>query len=97
MDLHDPGPDANDASGLFCLLYVSEMARPDAPEVRRICEQSRANNSRDRITGLLVFDANLPIIDHLKAMTRGEADTGSVTLGTVLLRRESFEHSYPHC
>ena len=46
---------------------------------------------------MLVFDANLHIVDHLKAMTRGEADTGSVTLGTVLLRKESFEHSYPHC
>ncbi len=58
MDMHDPGPDANDASGLFCLLYVSEMWRPDAHEVRRICEQSRANNLRDGITGLLVFDGH---------------------------------------
>jgi isoleucyl-tRNA synthetase len=47
--------------------------------------------------GLHVFDANLAIIDHLKAMTRGEGDTGAVTPGTVLLRRESYEHSYPHC
>jgi isoleucyl-tRNA synthetase len=30
-------------------------------------------------------------------MTRGEGDTGSVSDGTVLLRRESYEHSYPHC
>src|SRR3954471_11014811 len=51
----------------------------------------------DEYAGLLVFDANLPIIDHLKAMTRGESDSGAVTLGTVLLRRESYEHSYPHC
>ncbi len=47
--------------------------------------------------GLHVFDANLAIIEHLKAMTRGEGETGSVTPGTVLLRRESYEHSYPHC
>jgi isoleucyl-tRNA synthetase len=47
--------------------------------------------------GMLVFDANLHVIDHLKAMTRGEGDTGSVSDGTVLLRRESYEHSYPHC
>jgi isoleucyl-tRNA synthetase len=47
--------------------------------------------------GLHVFDANLAIIEHLKAMTRGEGDTGAVTPGTVLLRRESYEHSYPHC
>ncbi len=47
--------------------------------------------------GLLVFDANPLIIDHLKARTRGEADHGAVTAGTVLLRRETYEHSYPHC
>ncbi|QBX54466.1 isoleucine--tRNA ligase [Nocardioides seonyuensis] len=46
--------------------------------------------------GMLVFDANLHIIDHLKAATRGEAG-GSVTPGTVLLRRETYDHSYPHC
>ena len=47
--------------------------------------------------GLLVFDANLPIIDHLKARTRGEGDHGAVTAGTVLLRRETYDHAYPHC
>ncbi|WP_151084690.1 isoleucine--tRNA ligase [Nocardioides cynanchi] len=47
--------------------------------------------------GLHVFDANLAVIEHLKAMTRGEGATGAVTQGTVLLRRESYEHSYPHC
>ena len=51
--------------------------------------------------GMHVFDANLAIIDHLKARTAaapGEtADAGSVTDGTVLLRRETYEHSYPHC
>ncbi|HET8866740.1 MAG TPA: class I tRNA ligase family protein, partial [Agrococcus sp.] len=47
--------------------------------------------------GLQVFDANLAIIDHLKAATRRSGDTGSVTDGTVLLRRESYDHAYPHC
>ncbi|MFC7488025.1 isoleucine--tRNA ligase [Knoellia sp. CPCC 206453] len=47
--------------------------------------------------GLLVFDANAPIIDHLKASTRGSGEAGSVTAGTVLLRRETYDHSYPHC
>jgi isoleucyl-tRNA synthetase len=46
--------------------------------------------------GLLVFDANQVIIDHLRAATRG-GDRGAVTAGTVLVRRESYEHSYPHC
>jgi isoleucyl-tRNA synthetase len=47
--------------------------------------------------GLLVFDANLQIIDHLKAATAGSGAAGSVTPGTVLLRRETYDHSYPHC
>jgi isoleucyl-tRNA synthetase len=47
--------------------------------------------------GMLVFDANLHVIDHLKAATRGEGETGAVTPGTVLLRRETYDHSYPHC
>jgi isoleucyl-tRNA synthetase len=51
----------------------------------------------DDYAGMHVFDANVAIIGHLKAMTRGDGETGSVTSGTVLLRRESWEHSYPHC
>ena len=47
--------------------------------------------------GMLVFDANLPIIDHLSGRTRGVGDHGAVTSGTVLLRRETYEHAYPHC
>ncbi|MBG6097852.1 isoleucine--tRNA ligase [Nocardioides luteus] len=47
--------------------------------------------------GVQVFDANLQIIDHLKATTKGTGETGSVTAGTILLRRESYNHSYPHC
>jgi isoleucyl-tRNA synthetase len=51
----------------------------------------------DDYAGMLVFDANLQIIDHLKAATVGEGSTGAVTPGTVLLRRETYDHSYPHC
>ncbi|MGI8417490.1 MAG: isoleucine--tRNA ligase [Nakamurella sp.] len=47
--------------------------------------------------GMLVFDANPHIIDHLLARTRGEGEMGDSTAGTVLLRRETYEHSYPHC
>ena len=46
--------------------------------------------------GMLVFDANLHIIDDLKAAGTGQ-QSGSVTPGTVLLRRETYDHSYPHC
>ncbi|GAB3255284.1 isoleucine--tRNA ligase [Nocardioides dilutus] len=41
--------------------------------------------------GMQVFDANLHIIDDLKA------GTGSVSPGTLLLRRETYDHAYPHC
>jgi isoleucyl-tRNA synthetase len=51
----------------------------------------------DEYAGLLVFDANTLIIDNLKARTRGEGDPGATTPGTVLLRRETYAHSYPHC
>ncbi len=48
--------------------------------------------------GMQVFDANLHVIDHLKAAIKGETEgTGSVTPGTVLVRRETYDHSYPHC
>ncbi|WP_159792426.1 isoleucine--tRNA ligase [Puerhibacterium puerhi] len=59
--------------------------------------------------GLQVFDANPVIIDHLKARTRLDAAQGggapaaevgalgATSAGTVLLRRESYAHSYPHC
>ncbi len=47
--------------------------------------------------GIQVFDANPLIIEDLKAVTRGAGDSGAVTAGTVLLRRETYDHSYPHC
>ncbi len=50
--------------------------------------------------GMQVFDANLAIIDHLRARTDGRSDEGalgSTTPGTILLRRETYDHSYPHC
>ena len=47
--------------------------------------------------GLHVFEANALIIDHLKAATRREGDRAAVTDGTVLVRRETYDHSYPHC
>src|SRR5215472_892233 len=62
--------------------------------------------------GLHVFDANHVIINHLKARTRLDAEgpdqaaastagdsatAGSTTGGTVLLRHETYDHSYPHC
>ncbi|MFZ1285930.1 MAG: isoleucine--tRNA ligase [Candidatus Phosphoribacter sp.] len=55
--------------------------------------------------GMHVFDANSFVIDHLRARTRLDAGhagaepsgVGSSTPGTLLVRRESYDHSYPHC
>ncbi len=65
--------------------------------VMPVGKDGRFTSPVDEYAGMLVFDANLPIIDDLKATTRALEGTGSVTAGTVLLRRESYEHSYPHC
>ncbi|WP_281285806.1 class I tRNA ligase family protein [Nocardioides humi] len=44
--------------------------------------------------GMLVFDANLHIIDDLKTAALNPG-ASAVTPGTVLLRRETYDHSYP--
>jgi isoleucyl-tRNA synthetase len=56
----------------------------------------------DDYAGTLVLEANSAIIDHLEGRTRRDAgdsraQVGTTTEGTVLLRHEIFEHSYPHC
>ena len=65
--------------------------------VMPVGKDGRFTHPVDEYAGMLVFDANLHIIDHLKAATAGAGDAGSVSPGTVLLRRESYTHSYPHC
>jgi Sensors of blue-light using FAD len=55
MNTPDPGRDDEAA---FTLLYVSELAAGGAVEIDQICRQSRANNQRDGITGVLVFDGH---------------------------------------
>lgn len=52
-----PATDRDDAA-LFTLLYVSELAGDDAATIDEICRQSRDNNRRDGITGVLVFDGH---------------------------------------
>src|SRR5699024_7324254 len=72
-------------------------------------KDGRFTHPVDEYAQMLVFDANLHIIDHLKAATRAsvgeegeerarlETSAGAVSEGTVLLRRETYEHAYPHC
>ncbi|WP_272496313.1 class I tRNA ligase family protein [Nocardioides sp. B-3] len=59
--------------------------------VMPVAKDGRFTAPVSEYAGMLVFDANLQIIDDLKATS------GSVTPGTVLLRRETYDHSYPHC
>ncbi|WP_310527511.1 class I tRNA ligase family protein, partial [Nocardioides sp.] len=59
--------------------------------VMPVGKDGRFTHPVEEYAGMLVFDANLHIIDDLKAVT------ASVTPGTVLLRRETYDHSYPHC
>ncbi|MGN6575987.1 MAG: isoleucine--tRNA ligase [Nocardioides sp.] len=70
--------------------------RENIEPVMPVGKDGRFTAPVDEYAGMLVFDANLPIIDDLKAATRGES-AGRVTPGTVLLRRESYDHAYPHC
>lgn len=56
--MESPAAGADDGTALFDLLYVSEHSSGDASDVGRICHQSRVNNERDGITGLLVFDGH---------------------------------------
>jgi isoleucyl-tRNA synthetase len=75
-----------DAAGIDPVVPVGPDGRFTAPVVE--------------YEGMLVFNANLAIIDHLKARTEGRTqagEVGSTTPGTVLLRRETYDHSYPHC
>ncbi len=65
--------------------------------VMPVGKDGRFTHPVDEYAGMLVFDANLHVIDHLKAATAGAGDAGSVNPGTVLLRRETYDHSYPHC
>ncbi|HEY6933456.1 MAG TPA: isoleucine--tRNA ligase [Marmoricola sp.] len=72
--------------------------REDVASVMPVGPDGRFTAPVEEYAGLLVFDANLPIIDDLKAATRAPGEqVASVSPGTVLLRRESYDHSYPHC
>ena len=73
---------------------------PTARASRRSCRSARTGASRSRSPTTRACRSSTPtstIIDHLKAATKGEQGGGSVTPGTVLVRRETYDHSYPHC
>ncbi len=91
-------------AGAFGEVDKEVTDREGIEAVMPVGKDGRFTHPVDEYAGMLVFDANLHVIDHLKAMTRLSSvepvettDTGAVTPGTVLLRRETYEHSYPHC
>lgn len=102
------------SAGAFGEVDKEVTDREGIEAVMPVGKDGRFTHPVEEYAGMLVFDANLHIMDHLKAATRasavveeGEAraprettttdSTGAVTPGTILLRRESYEHSYPHC
>ncbi|QIX27687.1 isoleucine--tRNA ligase [Nocardioides sp. JQ2195] len=87
------------SAGAFGEVDKEVTDREGIEAVMPVGKDGRFTHPVDEYAGMLVFDANLQIMDHLKAATRGQTseDTGAVTPGTILLRRESYEHSYPHC
>ncbi|WP_435768936.1 isoleucine--tRNA ligase [Nocardioides sp. SYSU DS0651] len=84
-------------AGAFGEVDKEVTDREGIEAVMPVGKDGRFTHPVDDYAGMLVFDANPHIIDHLKAATRGEGATGSVSPGTVLLRRETYNHSYPHC
>ncbi|MBM9460667.1 isoleucine--tRNA ligase [Nocardioides sp. zg-536] len=89
-------------AGAFGEVDKEVTDRESIEAVMPVGKDGRFTAPVDDYAGMLVFDANPHVIDHLKAATRGlgadeAGERGAVTPGTVLLRRESYEHSYPHC
>jgi len=79
------------SAGAFGEVDKEVTDREGIEPVMPVGKDGRFTEPVDEYAGMLVFDANLAIIDDLK--TGG----GKVTPGTVLLRRETYDHSYPHC
>ncbi|MDX6371194.1 MAG: isoleucyl-tRNA synthetase, partial [Nocardioidaceae bacterium] len=79
------------SAGAFGEVDKEVTDREGIEAVMPVGKDGRFTAPVEEYAGMLVFDANLHIIDDLKD------GTGSVTPGTLLLRRETYEHSYPHC
>lgn len=86
------------SAGAFGEVDKEVTDREGIAAVMPVGKDGRFTDPVTEYEGMLVFDANAFIIDHLKAATTGSGEPrGAVTDGTVLLRRETYDHSYPHC
>jgi isoleucyl-tRNA synthetase len=79
------------SAGAFGEIDKEVTDREGIEPVMPVGKDGRFTAPVEEYAGMLVFDANLAVIEDLK--TGG----GRVTPGTVLLRRETYDHSYPHC
>ncbi|WP_341350919.1 hypothetical protein [Nocardioides convexus] len=79
------------SAGAFGEVDKEVTDREGIEPVMPVGKDGRFTHPVTEYAGMLVFDANPHIIDDLKAAG------GAVTPGTVLLRRETYDHSYPHC
>ena len=89
-------------AGAFGEVDKEVTDREGIEAVMPVGKDGRFTHPVDDYAGLQVFDANLQIIDDLKAATKAygvsaSSTNGAVTPGTILLRRETYDHSYPHC
>ncbi|HWI43720.1 MAG TPA: isoleucine--tRNA ligase [Nocardioides sp.] len=87
----DSGTGLVHSAGAFGEIDKEVTDREGIAPVMPVGKDGRFTAPVTEYAGMQVFDANLHIIDDLKA--RG----GAVTPGTVLVRRETYDHSYPHC
>ncbi|KRC54783.1 MULTISPECIES: isoleucine--tRNA ligase [unclassified Nocardioides] len=79
------------SAGAFGEVDKEVTDREGIEPVMPVGKDGRFTHPVAEYAGMLVFDANLQIIDDLKNTG------GAVTPGTVLFRRETYDHSYPHC
>ncbi len=85
------------SAGAFGEVDKEVTDREGIEAVMPVGKDGRFTPPVDDYAGMQVFDANAHIIDHLKAATTGVGESAAVSPGTVLLRRETYDHSYPHC
>ncbi|MCO7239305.1 isoleucine--tRNA ligase [Aeromicrobium sp. CnD17-E] len=79
------------SAGAFGEVDKEVTDREGIAPVMPVAKDGRFTEPVSHYAGMQVFDANPHVIDDLKNAT------GAVTSGTLLLRRETYDHSYPHC
>ncbi len=79
------------SAGAFGEVDKEVTDREGIAPVMPVAKDGRFTEPVSHYAGMQVFDANPHVIDDLKN------GAGAVTPGTLLLRRETYDHSYPHC